>query len=153
MAVLADPRSVIGRKLPGFTAVAERGRLAFFARVIGEDDPVYRDVTAARTAGFRDIPLPPTFLFSLELERPDPRAILAELGIDMREVLHGEQEFRYHRVACAGEELRFEPRIADYYEKKGGALRFLVRETEVTADGEPVAVLVNTLVARRLELS
>lgn len=150
---VTDPRSVIGRVLPAFTAVAERGRIAFFARVIGETDPVYRDVKAARAAGYADIPLPPTFLFSLELERPDPHGLLAELGIDLREVLHGEQEFRYLRTACAGQDLRFEPRITDYYEKKGGALRFLVRETEVSADGEPVALLANTLIARKRELS
>ena len=54
------------------------------------------------------------------------------LGIDYRRLLHGEQHFRYHAMACAGDRLRFEPRIADIYDKKGGALEFVLRETRVT---------------------
>jgi acyl dehydratase len=153
MSIRTDPRSVIGRELPAFTVTAERSRLILFAHVIGEEDPVYTDVAAARAAGHPDLPLPPTFLFSLDLERPDPRAVLQDLDVDMRQVLHGEQAFSYHRLAYAGQELRFASRIADYYEKKGGALRLLVRRTDVTHRGDPVAELANTLVVRRLELS
>jgi acyl dehydratase len=153
MGTRTDPRSLIGRELPAFTVTAERSRLILFAQVIGEEDPVYTDVAAARAAGHPDLPLPPTFLFSLDLERPDPRGVLRDLDVDMRQVLHGEQEFSYRRLAYAGQELHFASRIADYYEKKGGALRFLVRRTDVTRRGDPVAELTNTLVIRRLELT
>ena len=45
-------------------------------------------------------------------------------------------------MAYAGEELLLSPRITDLYEKKGGALEFLVKETEVTrSDGSKVASL------------
>lgn len=146
-----DPKTVIGRQLEPFTATAERGQLAFFARVTGIDDPSYRDLAAAKDAGHPDLPLPPTFLFSLELLRPNPHGILSELGIDMRSVLHGEQSFEYHRAAYAGEELTFSASYVDYYEKKDGALRFLVRRTDVTRGDEPIATLTNVLVSRRLE--
>ncbi|GAB3311609.1 MaoC family dehydratase [Epidermidibacterium keratini] len=142
---------VIGRALEPFTATAERGQIAFFAEVVGLDDPVYRDVEAARAAGHRDIPLPPTFLFSLELLRPNPRGILTELGIDMRSVLHGEQAFDYHAAAYAGDELTFSGSYTDYYEKKGGALRFLVRQSDVTRGDEPIATLTNVLISRAME--
>lgn len=56
---------------PGVVTV-ERGRLALFARVTGQTDPVYTDVAAARAAGHPDLPVPPTFIFGLELEAPDP---------------------------------------------------------------------------------
>ncbi|MDO8773368.1 MAG: MaoC family dehydratase N-terminal domain-containing protein [Burkholderiaceae bacterium] len=46
----------------------ERQRLRFFARAIGETDPVYTDVEAARAAGYADLPAPPTFLFSADLD-------------------------------------------------------------------------------------
>jgi hypothetical protein len=61
-------RRWIGRELPAATFDIERGRLAFFARAIGETDPVYLDPDAARAAGHPDIPAPPTFLFSGELD-------------------------------------------------------------------------------------
>jgi hypothetical protein len=149
----ARGRGIVGLQLQSFTAVAERGQLKFFAKAIGETDPIYSDVQSARDAGYSDLPVPPTFLFSLELGRPDPYRVLRELEIDMRQVLHGEQGFMYDRVAVAGEELLFTPRMVDYYEKRDGALRFLVRETEVTSQGAPIARLRNVTVAREMELS
>ena len=44
--------------------------------------------------------------------------------------------------AHAGEQLSFRQRIADIYDKKGGALEFIVRHTAVSNQrGEPVADL------------
>ena len=80
----------------------ERGRLALFARVTGQADPVYTDLAAARAAGHPDLPVPPTFFFGLELEMPAPFGYLAELGIDLRQVLHGRQTFRYHALPTRG---------------------------------------------------
>lgn len=146
-------RDIVGLELPSFTAVAERGQLRFFAKAIGQDNPIYSDLDSALAAGYTDLPVPPTFLFSLELGRPDPYRVLRELDIDMRQVLHGEQGFTYDRTAVAGEELLFCPRMTDYYEKRDGALRFLIRETEVTSDGAPIARLRNVIVVRELELA
>jgi acyl dehydratase len=138
----------IGKVLPGFSVTAEAGQLRFFAKSIGETDPVYLDEQIARDAGHPGLPLPPTFLFSLEFQAPasDWRE---ELGIISSRILHGEESFRYHRMAYAGDTLRFEMRIADIYDKKGGALEFLVRETRVTNQrGEHVADLRSVLVQR-----
>ncbi|NJP94779.1 MaoC family dehydratase [Nonomuraea sp. FMUSA5-5] len=143
------PCSAAGTELPPVTVDVERGRLRFFAEAVGETDPVYLDLAAARAAGHPDLPVPPTFLFGLELERPDPFGYLTDLGVDLRHVLHGEQAFTYHSVAHAGDRLVLRPRIADVYSKKGGALQFLVKETAVTrADGSPVADLTSVIVVR-----
>lgn len=149
---MTDPHTLIGRVLPAFSATAERGRLQLFAEVLGETDRTYFDLDAARAAGYPDLPVPPTFFFSLELGRPNAHGVLAELGVDLRQVLHGEQAFSYQALAFAGQSLDFAPRFSNYYEKKNGALRFLVRRTEVSRGGEPVATLSNTLVIRQLEL-
>jgi acyl dehydratase len=144
-------RSVIGTEHEPLTVEVERGRLRLFAKAIGSDDPVYTDVDAARAAGHPDLPVPPTFLFCLELERPDPFAFLASIGVDLRRVLHGEQAFAYERPAYAGDRLTFASRIADVYDKKGGALEFLVRETDVTRDGEAIARMTSTTIVRNPE--
>lgn len=151
--VLAKPQDIVGLELPSFTAMAERFQLREFGRVVGLAGPEYTELDAARALGYPDLPIPPTFYFSLEFGRPDPGLVNRELGIDLREVLHGEQRFAYHRLAFANEELTFTGRVADYYERKDGALRFLVRETQVTRSGQPIATLTNVLVARRLELT
>lgn len=141
------PRSAAGTELPLVSVEVERGRLRFFARAIGETDPVYTSVTAARAAGHDDLPVPPTFLFGLELEQPAPFGYLTDLGVDLRHVLHGEQSFIYHSVAHAGDQLIFSPRIGEVYSKK--ALDFVVKETSVTrVDGSRVADLSSVIVVR-----
>jgi hypothetical protein len=140
----------IGKQLPSFKATAEAGQLRFFAKAIGETDPVYLDEAAARDAGHPGLPLPPTFLFSLELLNPST-AWRDEMGIRRDRILHGEQSFEYHRLAYAGEALQFDTCIADVYDKKGGALSFVIRETRVTNPrGEHVADLRSALVHRNV---
>jgi acyl dehydratase len=140
-------RRHIGARLTPYSLAAEPGRLRFFAKATGQQDPVYCDEAAAREAGFAGLPLPPTFLFSMELDAPDPAETGRLLGYLSKRVLHGEQHFTYHRVACAGEPLRFESFISDIYDKKNGALEFIVRDTRVTdAAGEPVADLRRVIV-------
>jgi len=124
-------RRFIGHTLPAFDVRVEAGRLRFFAKATGQTDPLYVDEEAARAAGLPGLLVPPTFLFCLEMDAPDPAAIRNLLGMDYRRLLHGEQQFTYHAPARAGDMLRFEQRIEDIYDKKGGALEFVVRRTQV----------------------
>jgi len=134
-------RKHIGATLEPYTVEVERGRLRFFAKAIGETNPVY-------TEGERP-PIPPTFLFSLENEQPEPFGWLTSMGVRFENLLHGEQSFQYHAMVYAGDKVTFEPRIADIYEKKNGALEFVVRETKVkNAAGVLVAELRSVLVVR-----
>ncbi len=141
-------RKIIGMKFPPHSAVAEAGQLRFFAKAIGETNPVYRDEAAARDAGHPGLPVPPTFLFSLELLRPESNW-RDEAGMQLARILHGEQSFTYHRTAYAGDTLHFDAHIADVYDKKNGALSFVVVDTRVTNQrGEHVADLRKSIVHR-----
>lgn len=142
-----DP-AVVGTRTPEHSVEVERGRLRFFAQATGQRDPVYVDVDAARAAGHRDLPVPPTFLFCLDMDNPRRGDFLAGLGIDVRRVLHGGQRFEYHATAYAGDRLTFSTEVADVYRKKGGALEFIVRATRVTRGATPIATLTGTIVVR-----
>ncbi|MFB9462832.1 MaoC family dehydratase N-terminal domain-containing protein [Streptomyces cinereospinus] len=147
------PSSAVGTGLPPVRMDVERGRLRFFAQAIGENDPVYTDVGAARAQGHRDLPVPPTFLFAIELEQRDPFGYLTDLGVDLRRVLHGEQSFTYHTLGYAGDTLVARSTISDTYQKKGGALEFIVKDTAVTrGDGERIADLRSVLVVQNPEV-
>lgn len=142
-------KSYIGHQLPPFTTTVEAGRLRFFAKATGQSDPTYFDEDAARAAGHPALPVPPTFLSCLELEAPALAAVRDMLGLDYRKLLHGEQRFVYHRMAYAGDVLTFRPRIEDIYDRKGGALEFVVRCSEVANQrGEQVAQLRGVTVVR-----
>ncbi|WP_028849738.1 MaoC family dehydratase N-terminal domain-containing protein [Thermocrispum municipale] len=138
--------SAIGRELPEASMLVERGRLRLFCKAIGETDPVYTDVDAARAAGHPDLPAPPTFLCAIQHERDNPFDWLNELGSDLTQVLHGEQHFTYHALAYAGDRLVLSSRIADIYQRKGGALNFIVRNSIVRRGETTVAELKDIVV-------
>lgn len=142
-------RKWIGYETTPAVLPIERSRLIFFAKAIGETDPIYTDVEAARAAGYADLPAPPTFLFAAELDSGQTAQLLSNLGVSVARLLHGEQGFSYRRLVCAGDTVAVRSRIIDIYDKKNGALEFIVKSGKaVNQHGEPVAELRSILIVR-----
>ena len=142
-------KQFIGYEVPPTLWDVEKGRIRFFAEVIGATDPIYFDASAAQAAGYRNVVAPPTFIFGAESDSGVLMTLLDTLKIDLRKVLHGEQRIDYHAPVCAGDTLRFQTRVTDIYDKKGGALEFVVNDTKVTNQfGEHVADLHAVIVVR-----
>jgi acyl dehydratase len=95
----------------------EKGRIAYFAKVIGATDPIYTDEAAAKAAGYRGIVAPPTFFFGAEGDSGAMMKLIDTLEIDLGKVLHGEQRFDYFAPVCAGDTLRLESKVTDIYDK------------------------------------
>ncbi|MEV5407886.1 MaoC family dehydratase N-terminal domain-containing protein [Thermopolyspora sp. NPDC052614] len=142
------PPSAIGASGPPITMTVERGRLRLFAKATGQTDRMYVDVEAARASGHPDLPVPPTFLYGVELEAPDPFEWITSLGVDLNTVLHANQTFTYYEQAYAGDELTARGAITGVYTKKGGALEFVERRTRITRGETPIADLEQTVVIR-----
>ena len=142
---MAVDTSVIGKPMGAYRVTVERGPVTNFAAALKEDNPVYRDPDAARAAGFDNIPAPPTWSFAMQFwgkfaegQPDDPTGgtnpmhnVMGELFARGGLVLHGEQEFEYHRPIVVGDVLVGEGRITDIYEKesKGRTMTFIVTET------------------------
>lgn len=144
-------RSVIGRQFPPVFAVVEAEAVRRFARAIGETDPVFFDEAAARARGYRGLAVPPTYVFCLKHLGASPDTALRDLGVEggSGKLLHAEQAFEYLLPICAGERLCFREHVADVFEKKGGALLFIVLETRVSdAEDRTVAIIRHTEVIR-----
>ncbi len=139
----------IGHELQVSVLPIERSRLQFFAKAIGETNPVYTDAAAARHAGYADLPAPPTFLFAAELDSGTSFQMIEDLQIPIAKLLHGEQSFRYYRAACVGDTVTVRSTITDIYDKKNGALEFVVKTSRATnQQGELVAELRSVIVCR-----
>ncbi len=139
----------IGHELPASVLPIERSRLQFFAKAIGETNPIYTDTSAARDAGYPDLPAPPSFLFAAELDSGAVDRLLEDLQIPLAKLLHGEQSFSYHRPACVGDTVTVHSKITDIYDKKQGALEFVVKTSRATnQQGELVAEMRTVLVCR-----
>jgi acyl dehydratase len=132
----------------------EAGFLKFFAKATGETNPIYFDEGAARAAGHPAIPIPPTYLFSLQMSSPAKRGDIFDkrggLGVDMMKMLHADQGFTYYRPIHAGDRITITTTTEDIYARKGGALEFIVQTTrfekddgELCAESRQVAVVRN----------
>jgi hypothetical protein len=113
-------RQFIGYSLPPFTVTVEPERLRQFAAAIGAQPPE-SDAGAA----------PPTYLKVIEGEDNSSRKILSTLGVDLKRVLHAEQEFEYHAPYRAGDRLAVERTVSNIYERKAGQLEFVVVDTVI----------------------
>ena len=143
-------QSAVGRGFTPVTAHVEPGRLRYFFNTIGEGNPVYRDAEAARAQGYAAIPVPPTYLFCLEMmDAERPFEFLTELNLDLARVLHGEQSFTYLAPVVVGDTLTFQSRVTSVTDKKGGAMTLIVVVTKVTNQhGAHVADTTRTIVVR-----
>ena len=119
--------------LPEYSIEVEKYPLRFFATAIGDLDPIHHDEAAAAAAGYRSLVAPPTYVACLNsIANPDPGALFKHLGIDPGRVLHGEQHLTFQRPICAGDRVFFNTRIVDIYDKRQGALEFVVLQTQVS---------------------
>jgi acyl dehydratase len=144
-----DPARALAVEFPAITMDLERGRLRAFARATGQTDPTYVDVDAARAAGHPDLPVPPTFYFSIELEA-DPLEWLTGLDVDPRGVLHGEQSFDYRAMTYAGDVVEARRRVVSA-NPKTPTMDFVTTRTEFTRDGEVVATSESLIIVRATE--
>jgi hypothetical protein len=142
-------RQWIGHEPPPSVLAIERTRLRFFAKAIGETALVYTDASAARDAGYADIPSPPTFLFAAELDSGAVDALLEQLGVPLARLLHGEQSFSYHAAACAGDTITVRSRIEDIYDRKNGALEFVVKTSRATNQRDELVAEMRTVMVCR----
>lgn len=148
-------KSIIGQRTSKATVVVERGPVTFFADAVLEKSPVYRDPAAAEAAGLPGIPAPPTFPLVMENwgkfpeiqpdDAPSGGGVtmaMAKLMSGGGLILHGEQEFTYHRPVVVGDVLVGEGTVVDAYRKesKGRTMTFIVTETNWVDEktGEPV---------------
>jgi acyl dehydratase len=142
-------KSFIGLETKPRSVEVEKGQLKFFADATGETNPIYFDEAAARAAGHPALPAPPTFLFCLGTMAPGEENVMDKLGVDIGRVLHGEQQFTYLKPIYAGDIITLKTSISDIYDKRGGALDFIVQDTEAqNQNGEPVGVTRTVIVVR-----
>ncbi len=137
----------IGRQAPPSEPYyVSREKIREFATAIGDQNPAYHDLAAAKALGHPDLIAPPTFAIVVGLKMGavvfDP-----DLGLNYAMVVHGEQQFSYRRAIRAGDELTGTLTITDISAK--GRNELLTWSADLTAaDGEVVCTLTNTIVSR-----
>lgn len=99
------------------TVEVEQGDVRRYAEAIFAQEAIHVDVNAAKKAGFTGLVAPPTFCATLG----DHTAILGDMELNPRSILHSEQELVEYETVCSGEALNITTTLVDSYEKTSGS--------------------------------
>lgn len=156
---MAD-KSKLGMEFPVYTMVVEKTKIAEFAAAVAlkdskdEIDSIYYDEEAAKKAGHKGIPVPPTFMTSFFFWANGLMVVVKALGVDLGKLLHSEEEYEYFGYIYVGDVVTCKMKVVEMYErgKRDRIGRFVdvtVLETEViNQHGELVVKVRSTMIER-----
>ena len=89
-------KDIIGKQIKEYKFKVEPGKIAEFCLAIGEDNPIYFDISEAKKKGYKSIPAPLTFASAIQFwGYPQIWQDMKELGIDTDKLLHLKEEYTY----------------------------------------------------------
>lgn len=150
-------RALIGTATSGTVTIVARD-FQRWAAAVGDHNPLYFDVEAARAHGHRGLLMPPLFLSTrlgdvtrLDTLRPDgiPRSVDDDMPLPRRRMA-GSEDWAFHHPVYAGDVIHWRKELVGLEEKEGRSGAFVVIRWVTTysnADGVPVAVNTHSLLA------
>jgi len=130
---------VIGRAYPATTYAVGREKVREFARAVGETNPLYLDVEAARAAGHADVVAPPMFAVVFSMPAVAQGMFDPDVGIEFSRLVHTGQQFTWGALVVAGDEIATTTSLTDVSERAGNGF-FVFESTSVNQRGETVCV-------------
>jgi acyl dehydratase len=131
---MAVSTEAIGKTYPAVTYAVGREKVREYAWAVGETNPLYVDVDAARAAGYADVVAPPMFAVVYAGRAITPALFDPEVGIDFPNMLHAGQEFEWGPVVVAGDEITTVTSVADISERGGMGFYEIVTESRNQRD-------------------
>lgn len=148
--ITQEARAWAEQSFPPYTVTVGRTDIQRYASAIGETDPIYFEVEAARASGHPDLPAPPYFPYTVRLHaanlvpagelKPDGSATADVPPLPTTRAMAGETVIEFGETIHAGDTLRLEKRITDLFEKEGrsGTLVFVKTEFVFTNQRDDV---------------
>jgi len=141
-----DP-SFIGKEYPPTEYEIGREKMREYARAVEDMNPYYHDKEFGRNSHYGDNIAPPCFASVYNLMGCAMMFMDPELKLNMAMLVHGEQEFEFHKPVKPGDVITTRGKIVDIYQK--GNNDFVVYEANsFNQDGELVTVGRATFVIR-----
>jgi acyl dehydratase len=134
MAVNTD---VVGKSYPPTVYAVGREKVREYARAVGETEPLYLDVEAARAAGYGDVVAPPMFAVVYAMPAVAQGMFDPEVGIDFSRLVHAGQAFEWGPVVVAGDEISTTLSVKDVSERRGSGF-FVFESVSENQRGETV---------------
>jgi len=139
-----EMKAKIGWESPPWVYEVTTTSVRAFARGVGYTDPVYFDIDAAKKAGYRNLPAPPTYLGTAVFipgQSDDtfswPANGRQDLNPGLTGLLDGGTETEYFDTICAGDTLKVVNRLKNLEVKDSKSLgKMLIITTEITCTNQ-----------------
>ncbi len=149
---MAD-KSKVGKQYSTPPWEVERCKIRELVRAIGDPNPIYVDKQAAIKEGYKDTPAPPTYITVPANWQSQTEQFMKDLSINYMMVVHGSEEYEYHKEIYPGDVLTGTTRVASIVEKEsksGKKMDVITIETEFrNQSGEKVLVARTTMIERK----
>jgi acyl dehydratase len=109
----------VGKSYRPVVYAVGREKVREYARAVGETNPVYLDVEAARAAGYADVVAPPMFAVVYSAPAVGPLIFDPEIELNFAMMVHGGQEFVWDSPVVAGDEISTRASVKDISERDG----------------------------------
>lgn len=145
---MAVDQSFVGRTYaPTDPYRVSREKIREFADAIGDPNPAYRSLEAARALGHADVVAPPSFAIVVTLPAGGQFITDPAAGVDYSRVVHGDQRFVHERPLLAGDEITVTLTVDSI--RVAGGNEIIGNRAEVhTVGGELVSTAYTTIVVR-----
>ncbi len=127
--------AAIGKQSERVRNVVERNKVKQFARVIGDESPIYIDEMAGASSRYGGNIAPPTYPRVFDYGQIDG------LTLPSKGLIHGEQIYHYARPLVIGEDVYCYAKVADYKERAGKNGRMGIMRIENNGEdraGKPI---------------
>jgi acyl dehydratase len=127
----------IGKRYAPVVYAVGREKIREYAHAVGETDPLYLDVEAARAAGHADVVAPPMFAVVYSGPAVGPLIFDPEIELNFAMMVHGGQEFEWGELVVAGDEISTTAGVKDISESDGRGY-YVFESISVNQRGEQV---------------
>jgi acyl dehydratase len=117
----------IGKTYEPHVYAVGREKIREYAAAVGETNPLYFEVDAARAAGYADVVAPPMFVVVYAAWALAPAIFDPDVGLNFAMMVHGGQAFRWGPLVVAGDEITTTAEVKDIADR--GGMGFYVFES------------------------
>ena len=107
----------IGREYKPVTYVVGQEKIKEYAIAIGDLNPLYTDPDFAKKSNYGCVIAPPMFVVVFARDVLVNLFSDTELNLNMLMLLHGEQEFNFHKIVKANDTIITHSKIKNIYQK------------------------------------
>ena len=140
----------VGKRFPPHVYAVGREKIREYARAVGETEPRYADLGAARAAGHPDLVAPPMFAVVYSAPAMGPVIFDPDVAMNFAMMVHGGQEFVWGPLVVAGDEITTRVECKSIAARDGRGY-YVFESVSRNQDGETVCTGTWTNIVRGVE--